>query len=112
MRNFPWLAGFGKGGGWGEDMKRVGGRSGSDSEFSELAEKVMDDQEARLAPAMKRGRGGAREAKSSGGGWRETSSAIAGRRKGSYVCGRCLAIWEGEGGEGGRGGEGYEKLRG
>jgi hypothetical protein len=60
-------------------MAMVGERSGS--ELSELNE----DQEERDADAMKRGRGGAREATS--GDSTAPSSLVAGRREASVVLG-------------------------
>jgi len=63
-------------------MMLVGVRSRSFSEISELAEKVADDQEERLGDAIKRARGGVREAESAAEGsccW-ETSSVVGGRR--------------------------------
>ena len=74
----------------------VGERSRSDSGFSEVTEKLTEDQEDRLPDVMKGGRGGAREAKSSGeDSWgRDVSSLAAKRRKESAVgSGRNFDIW-------------------
>lgn len=64
LRNFLWLEGLDKVGGWGADMEVVGERSRSGSECSE--ERAVEDQEERLADVMKGGRGGVRQAESSG----------------------------------------------
>lgn len=66
LRSLVWLEGLRRGGGCGRDMGMVTGeRSRSDSEFSEFVGDVMDVHEERSVEAMKRGRGGAREAESS-----------------------------------------------
>lgn len=77
-------------------METVGERSRPDSEFSDAAEKGMEDKEERLTDVMKCARGGAREGKSSGEdstcGY-DTSSLMVGRReKSAYICRQTLDI--------------------
>ena len=110
LRNLPWLVGLCKGRGWGRDMEaKVGERSRSDSDFSELGESVLEDQGERTADVMKCGRGGAREAESSAEDsykW-ETSSLEVDTcvRSSALVCWRSLDIIRG-GGKRERGGGG------
>jgi len=65
LRNFfrlVRLGGLDKVGGWRAGMEVARERSRSGSECSELEERVVEDEEERMAAVIKGGRGGAKEA--------------------------------------------------